>query len=107
VSISTGCSQNCAGLAYATISGIFCSPLEIENALLAHPAIAEICVVGRDDKDGFSGSEQLAAELKLWVKDRMAPHKYPRWFEWRASLPKNDRGKVARKELRDEVSRAG
>jgi len=106
------------------VSGIFCSPLEIENALLAHPAIAEICVVGRDDKDGltkpcafvvlkagfagkdgFSGSEQLAAELKLWVKDRMAPHKYPRWFEWRASLPKNDRGKVARKELRDEAAR--
>jgi benzoate-CoA ligase len=98
------------------VSGIFVSPLEIENALLAHPAIAEVCVVGREDeerlvkplacvvlKPGFAGSEELASELKAFVKAKLAPHKYPRWFEWRASLPKNDRGKVARKELRAEL----
>ena len=35
--------------------------------------------------------------------EHMAPYKYPRWFVWRESLPKNDRGKVARKELKAEI----
>jgi benzoate-CoA ligase len=98
------------------VSGIWVSPLEIENALLAHPAVAEVCVVGQADEDelikplalvvlssGRSGDDALAAELKAHVKERLAPYKYPRWFEWRASLPKNDRGKVARMELKREV----
>ncbi len=97
------------------VSGIFVSPLEIENALLEHPAVAEVCVVGREDDDGLvkplaftvlrdgrEGTSALEAELKRFVKDRLAPYKYPRWFVWRDALPKNDRGKVARKELRDE-----
>ena len=75
-----------------------------------------MCVVGREDEEklvkplafvvprpGFQGGEKLAAELKAHVKGRLAPHKYPRWFEWRDSLPKNDRGKVARKLLKQEV----
>ena len=53
--------------------------------------------------EGHEGGDALAAELKDWVKARLAPHKYPRWFDWRASLPKNDRGKVARKVLRAEL----
>ena len=98
------------------VSGIFVSPLEIENALLDHPAVREICVLGCEDEErlvkpyafvglaeGFEGTDALAAELKAWVKGRLAPHKYPRWFEWRSSLPRNDRGKVARKELKAEL----
>jgi len=81
------------------VSGIFTSPLEIENVLLAHPSVAEVCVCGHDEGDG------LAIELKAWIKEKLAPHKYPRWFEWCAALPKNDRGKVARKELKDELAR--
>jgi benzoate-CoA ligase len=99
------------------VSGIWVSPLEIENALLAHPAVAEVCVIGREDADGlvkplafvvlqagWNGTHETAAALKLHAQSRLAPHKYPRWFEWRASLPKNDRGKVARKELKLERS---
>lgn len=96
------------------VSGIWVSPLEIENALLSHPAVQEVCVVGRDDEAGLVkphaiiqlatgvvGDESLALALKAHVKDRLAPYKYPRSFEWRAeALPKNDRGKVARKLLR-------
>ncbi|MFT5292274.1 MAG: benzoate-CoA ligase family protein [Planctomycetota bacterium] len=98
------------------VSGIWTSPLEIENALLAHEGVAQVCVLGKEDQDqlvkpvafvvcseGTEGCDELAADLKAWLKDRLAPHKYPRWFEWRSDLPKNDRGKVARKELRAEL----
>ena len=84
--------------------------------MLEHEAVAETCVLGFEDQDklvkpfafialrqGHEGNDALAAELKDWVKSRLAPHKYPRWFEWRSSLPKNDRGKVARKILREEL----
>ena len=77
----------------------------------------EVCIVGHEDeeglvkpfafvslKDGASGSDALAAELKKWLQGKLAPHKYPRWFEWRDTLPRNDRGKVARKALKDELS---
>jgi len=99
------------------VSGIFTSPLEIENALLEHPSVAEVCVVGHEDGEGltkpfafvvlrssFRGTDELARELKAWLQGKLAPHKYPRWFEWRESLPKNDRGKVARKELKQELA---
>ncbi|MDA1266778.1 MAG: benzoate-CoA ligase family protein [Planctomycetota bacterium] len=98
------------------VSGIWVSPLEIEHALLEHPSVAEVCVVGKQDEAGMvkpcafivpsagvDGSEALAGALKAHLKQRLAPHKYPRWFEWRAELPKNDRGKVARKVLKAEV----
>jgi benzoate-CoA ligase len=102
------------------VSGIWTSPLEIENALLEHPAIQEVCVVGCAGADnlvkplafcvlreGQIGDEALAAELKVWLKGRLAPHKYPRWFEWRAELPKNDRGKIARKILKEDLLARG
>jgi benzoate-CoA ligase len=98
------------------VSGIWVSPLEIENCLLGHEAVAEVCVVGAEDEQqlvkplafvvlrpGFAPGERSAEELKAHVKRHLAPHKYPRWFEWRESLPKNDRGKVARKVLKAEV----
>jgi len=102
------------------VSGIWVSPLEIENALLGHLAVAEVCVVGHAGPDqlvkpmafvvvaeGYRGGEELAQELKAHVKSILAPYKYPRWFEWRDNLPKNDRGKVARKDLKRELEPAG
>lgn len=99
------------------VSGIWTSPLEIENVLLAHPDVSEVCVVGHEDakqlvkpyafvvlREGRAGDDELAGELKAWVKQHLAPHKYPRWFDWRGSLPKNDRGKVARKVLKEELA---
>ncbi|MFT7167691.1 MAG: benzoate-CoA ligase family protein [Paracoccaceae bacterium] len=95
------------------VSGIWVSPLEIENAMLGHESVHECCVMGREDADGLvkahaivvcaagtEGCDALAAQLKAFLKDRLAPHKYPRSFEWRTeALPRNDRGKVARKLL--------
>jgi benzoate-CoA ligase len=99
------------------VSGIWVSPLEIEEALRQHEAVEEVCVVGREDANGlvkpaafvvvssgFEGSDVLAGELKAHIKDRLAPYKYPRWFEWRDELPKNDRGKVARKLIRADAT---
>jgi len=101
------------------VSGIWVSPLEIENALLSHPAVGEVCVIGREDDDhlikpcafvvldsGATQSDALADDLKAHVKSKLAPYKYPRWFEWRESLPKNDRGKVARKLLKAELAQS-
>ena len=53
-----------------------------------------------------SADDETAAALKTFCKGCMAPYKYPRWFEWRESLPRNDRGKVARKELKAELKLA-
>lgn len=95
------------------VSGIFVSPLEIENALLEHEAVAEVCVVGHEEEanltkpfafvvlaPGAEGDAVLCEALKAFLKDRLAPYKYPRWYEWCSELPKNDRGKIARKELK-------
>ena len=100
------------------VSGIFVSPLEIENVLLAHAAVAEVCVLGREDDEGLvkpiafvvpraghAGGDALAAELKAHCKEHLAPYKYPRWFVWRDTLPKNDRGKIARKDLKAELAK--
>ena len=99
------------------VSGIFVSPLEIEAALLEHASVAEVCVVGHEETDnltkpyafvvcarGVTGCDDLATELKAFLKDRLAPYKYPRWFEWCIELPKNDRGKIARKDLKARLA---
>ena len=96
------------------VSGIFVSPLEIENCLLQHPAVREVCVIGHTDRDGlvkakafvvlnerYAGGESLTEELKVHTKERLAPYKYPRLIEFVSDLPRNDRGKIERQKLRD------
>ena len=76
------------------VGGIWVSPFEVESALGAHPAILEAAVVGAEDRDGLTkpkafvvlrdpsaSHEGLVDELKAFVKDRLAPYKYPRWIE--------------------------
>lgn len=96
------------------VGGIYVSPLEIENCLLSHDAVEEVCVVGVEDAEGLTltkaivvcasghkACDELATELQTWVKERLARYKYPRIVEFRADpLPKNDRGKVDRKLLK-------
>jgi benzoate-CoA ligase len=94
------------------VSGIFVAPAEIENCLLQHDAVIECAVIGHDSGDGLvkpkafvvlreiSGDHVLADELKEFVKSHLAPYKYPRWIEFVDSLPKNDRGKIDRKALK-------
>lgn len=97
------------------VSGIYVSPTEIENCLLEHAAVRECAIVGKGDQqglikpkafvvlaDGVARGESLERELKEFVKDRLAPYKYPRWIEFADTLPKNDRGKIDRKMLKQE-----
>jgi benzoate-CoA ligase len=95
------------------VGGIYVSPIEVESALIAHPAVHEAAVVGKEDSDrlvkpmayvvlanGFLASEPLTNELKTFVKSRLAPYKYPRWIEYVADLPKTATGKIQRFKLR-------
>lgn len=95
------------------VSGIFVAPAEIENCLLQHEAVLECAVVGAEADDGltkpkafvvlredFNAGDELAGEMKTFVKSHLALYKYPRWIEFVDSLPKNDRGKIDRKKLR-------
>jgi benzoate-CoA ligase family protein len=95
------------------VGGIWVSPVEVENTLIGHPAVFEAAVVGQEDtdklvkprafivlKEGQAGSPQLEAELKSFVKDKIAPYKYPRWIEFVAELPKTATGKIQRFKLR-------
>ncbi len=95
------------------VSGIYVSPIEVEAALIKHVSVLEVAVVGHEDdegltkpkafvvlKDGFTGGDDLAKDLKLHVKSLLAPYKYPRWFEFLAELPKTATGKIQRFKLR-------
>jgi benzoate-CoA ligase family protein len=95
------------------VGGIFVSPTEIENCLVEHDAVLECAVIGASDEQklikpkafvvlnaGFEASAELDQELKEYVKRRLAVYKYPRWIEFRNELPKNDRGKIDRRALK-------
>ena len=94
--------------------GIWVSPAEVESALIGHDSVLEAAVVGHADEHGLqkpkayivckAGVETGAAlgeELKRFVKDRLAPFKYPRWIEFVEALPKTATGKIQRFKLRD------
>lgn len=96
------------------VGGVFVAPSEIENCLLQHEAVRECAVIGHDAGDGLIKpkafvvarethvpGENLAEDIKQFVKSRIALYKYPRWIEFVDSLPKNDRGKIDRKLLKN------
>ncbi len=99
------------------VSGIYVSPFEVEATLVQHPAVLEAAVIGKEDADGLTktkayvvfkpGASATEDELKAFVKERLAPYKYPRFFEFVSDLPKTATGKIQRFKLRDlEKSRA-
>jgi 2-aminobenzoate-CoA ligase len=89
---------------------------EVEEALLAHPDVIECGVVGMPDEQrgqlvaafvvlraGVAPDEHLVGELQTFVKQRIAPYKYPRVIEFLDSLPRTSTGKLQRFELRQRV----
>ena len=92
------------------VSGIYVSPFEVEATLVQHPAVLEAAVIGVPDAEGLTktkafvvlkpGAHATDAELKAFVKDKLAPYKYPRQIEFVTDLPKTATGKIQRFKLR-------
>jgi len=93
------------------VSGIYVSPFEVEATLVQHPAVLEAAVIGTEDAEGLTktkafvvlkpGGQVDEAGLKAFVKDRLAPYKYPRFIEFVSELPKTATGKIQRFRLRE------
>ena len=93
------------------VSGIYVSPFEVEATLAQHPSVLEAAVIGMVDSEGLtkskayvvlkSGHQTGADELKAFVKERLAPYKYPRSIEFLSELPKTATGKIQRFKLRE------
>lgn len=96
------------------VSGIYVSPIEVEEALSCHACVLEAAVVGMADdsglikpcafvvlRDGVAPSVEVEAALRAHVKARLAPYKYPRWIIFREALPKTATGKIQRFRLRE------
>jgi len=99
------------------VSGQYVSPFEVEAALMRHDAVQEAAVVGKIGDDGLTrtlafvvlksgqGDAQLAQALQAFVKDQLAPYKYPREIRFLPELPKTATGKIQRFKLREGAAR--
>jgi benzoate-CoA ligase len=95
------------------VKGAWVSPVEVESALIQHPAVLQAAVVGHKDTEGLIkakafvvlkdpslASDTLSAELMTFARERLAPYKCPRWVEFKADLPMTATGKIQRFKLR-------
>jgi benzoate-CoA ligase len=99
------------------VGGIWVSPFEVEATLVQHPSVLEAAVIGAPDADGLvktkayvvlkPGALADEGELQRFVKDRLAPYKYPRAIEFVADLPKTATGKIQRFRLREREAGGG
>jgi 4-hydroxybenzoate-CoA ligase len=94
------------------VSGIWVSPFEIEQALVAYPAILEAAVVAKHDEEGLEkpkafivlkeGHDESELDgMKEFIKEKIGKWKYPRWVEVVPDLPKTATGKNQRFKLRE------
>ena len=94
-------------------AGCRIGPFEVESACLEHPAVAEAAAVASPDErrgtivkafvvvaSGHERSDELAEEIKAFVRDRHSAYAYPRLIEFVPDLPKTLTGKIRRIELR-------
>jgi benzoate-CoA ligase len=100
------------------ISGQYVSPFEVESTLMQHESVFESAVIGVTDEAGIckckayvvlrkgaAPYESLTTELRLFVKDRLAPFKRPHYIEFVSELPKTATGKIQRFKLRERSAR--
>ena len=93
------------------VSGIYVSPFEVESTLMQHPAVLEAAVIGTRDAEGLTKTKAYVvlkdrastteSELQAFVKEKLAPYKYPRIIEFVGELPKTATGKIQRFKLRE------
>ena len=103
-----------------TTSGYRVGPFDVESALIEHPAVVEAAAIGKPDPERtelvkafvvlstqYRASPELAEELRLHVRQRLAAHAYPREIEFVSDLPKTPSGKLQRFILRNqEIAKA-
>jgi len=93
------------------VSGMWVSPLEIENVLMEHPAVYECAVVARTDSDGLDKARAVVvlkpgydeanlSEIEAHVQGKLPRYKVPRWIEFADALPKTATGKIQRFAIR-------
>jgi acetyl-CoA synthetase len=100
-------------------AGYRIGPFEVESACLEHPAVREAAAVASPDErrgnvvkafivvaEGHTGSDELAEEIKAFVRDRLSAYAYPRRIEFVTDLPKTLTGKIRRIELREREREA-
>lgn len=101
-----------------TSSGYRIGPTEIEDCLTGHPQVALAAAVGKPDpmrteivkayivlRAGVEPSDALAEEIRLWVRERLSAHEYPREVAFVESMPLTTTGKVIRRIFRDQARR--
>jgi acetyl-CoA synthetase len=100
-------------------AGYRIGPFEVESACIEHPAVREAAAVASPDErrgnvvkafivlsEGHEGSDELAAEISTFVRDRLSQYAYPRRIEFVDDLPKTLTGKIRRIELREKEREA-
>ena len=100
-------------------SGYRIGPFEVESALLEHPAVLDVAVVGKPDplrgqivkacvvlRPGVVGAAQLKTDLQAHCKTLIAAYKYPREIEFVSELPKTTSGKTRHVALRQAAAAA-
>ena len=100
-------------------AGYRIGPFEVESACIEHPAVREAAAVASPDEvkgnvvkafivlaEGYEGSDELAAEIRSFVRERLSAYAYPRRVEFVADLPKTLTGKIRRIELREREREA-
>jgi 4-hydroxybenzoate-CoA ligase len=97
------------------VSGIWLSPFEVEQALIAHPGVLEAAVVPKRDEEGLEKpkafvvlkpdtlADTVVPLLKDFVKEKVGAWKYPRWIDVVDDLPKTATGKIQRFKLRESA----
>jgi benzoate-CoA ligase family protein len=98
------------------VSGLWVSPVEVENTLGDHDAVVEAAAVGIDIegltrvkayvvlRQGHEGSDELVEELQEWSKNNLRRYQYPHIVEFIDELPKTATGKIQRFKLREPES---
>jgi long-chain acyl-CoA synthetase len=99
--------------------GVNIYPAEVDAVLLSHPAVGDVATIGVPDEEwgekvlavvqpatGVTGSDELAAELIQFCRERLAHFKCPRRIDFTEQLPREDTGKIFKRRLRDEYRAA-
>jgi long-chain acyl-CoA synthetase len=94
--------------------GVNIYPQEIDDVLLQHPAVRDVCTVGAPNEEwgeevravvslhaGHEADAALADDIKAFARERLAAYKVPRGIDFDAEIPRSDAGKVQRKTVRD------